>query len=332
MRRPADGVASVPPERSTTVTDEDLIRSLLESATADLRAPDLNLRPGPPVVPLQSGQRPARDSWPKRLPLAVTAAAIGAAAAVLVMFGLGEPATTVVTPHPGPAPQTTTLDQPGTSALYQLASTVRALPLPTGRYAVQLEKQRQGSVSYLKATVIDSLTGNTWTYQRGAGVPSVLPMAPGFSPTESELQASDPTDPARLRAALISQATASDPHPESPQAPDALAVTQAIQTLWNPLVEPALRAALVAVIASSPGVVTDTHATDSMGRPAIEISYNDTGSGYSLSVYLDPSTGTVLENSQRPSAASANPADGGSDVYLSQYWTDVPPTTNPLNG
>ncbi len=326
------------------MTDEDLLRTLLETATADLAAPDLRLRPAPTVVPLPERSQPAgptRRSWPRRIPLAVTAAAMGAAAAVAAMLAVGTGVASrsphsggsagSLTPRAGPAQLQ---PQPqGRPVLIDLASEVRALPVPSGRYAVQVERQQEGSVSYLKATIIDSRTGDTWTYQRGAGVPSVLPMAPGFSPTEAQLQASDPTDPTQLRAALIAQATAAAPQGAAMhQTPDDLAVTEAINTLWNPLVQPALRAALVTVIASSPGVETDAHATDSSGRRAIRISYVDTGTGERLSVYLDPSTAAVLENSQRPSTAGADQATGGRDVYLSQYWTDAPPTTDPLSG
>lgn len=204
-----------------------------------------------------------------------------------------------------------------------------------GRYAVQIEQQTQGAVSFVKATIIDSRSGDTWTYQRGPGVPAVLPVAPRFSPTEAQLQASDPTDPVALRAALIAQASSTEPVTAvtgSVATPEDLAVTRAIDTLWNPLVQPALRSALVSVIAASPGVVTDDAATDSRGRKAIEISYRDAAVGVALSVYLDPSTGVVLENSERPYRATADPSLAGHDVYLSQYWTDTSPTRDPLAG
>lgn len=307
------------------MTDEDVLRSLFAAASADLHAPKLHVRPGAPVVPLHrrpTAPKPApapKRSWPRRSLITGVAALAGAAAAVVAMLGFRAQVPAVHHPaatHPA-------------GVLYQLASTVRALPGPTGRYAVQIEQQSEGSSAYLKASVIDSRTGDTWTYQRGPGVPAVLPMAPGFSPTEAQLQASDPTDPARLRAALVAQASAS--HPVAPETPDDLAVTQAIDTLWNPLVEPPLRSALVSVIASSPGVITDAHAVDSKGRKAIEISYDDGGLGVRLSVYLDPSTATVLESSEQPYTANANPALAGHDLYLSQYWTDAAPTTNPLD-
>lgn len=313
------------------MTDEDILRSLFQTATADLHAPPVHIRPRASVVPFTP--KPSSPSpspmqtriRPGRALLGVGAALAGAAAAVAAMlvFQAGAPAgRRPATGHP-------VIGHP-TRVLYQLAATVRVLPVPTGRYAVQVEQQSEGSSSYLKASVIDSRTGDTWTYQQGPGVPAVLPMAPGFSPTETQLQASDPTDPARLRAALIAQAAAAAPDPVAPQTPDDLAVTQAFDTLWNPLVQPPLRSALVSVIASSPGVTTDPHASDSTGRPAIEISYDDRRLGARFSLYLDPSTATVLENSEQPYTPSANPDLAGHDVYLSQYWTDTAPTTNPL--
>lgn len=302
------------------MSDEEFLQSLLRSATADLRAPEARPLRRPAVVTMPG--RPAPDRPParrerrRRVLIAVVAAAAGAAAALAATVGFGTPTRPAL--------------HPVASVLYRLAAQVKTLPAPTGRYAVQIEQQSEQSSTYLKATVIDSLTGDTWTYQKGPGVPAVLPMAPGFSPTEAALQKADPLDPARLRAALIAQARARSA--PAGQTPTDLAVMQAINLLWNPLVQPALRSALVSVIASSPGVTTDAHATDSRGRPAIEISYDDTGLGVRLSVYLQPGTGMVLENSERPYTATADRSLAGSDVYLSQYWTDASPATDPLGG
>lgn len=315
------------------MTDEELLRSLLQTATRDLQAPRVQLRSRLTLAPVTTPPTATRRRWRRKLLLGATAVGVGAAAAVGTTLGLGigNTAATRTPPRAGRSTAAAPAATTGSAVLYRLASTVRALPSPTGRYAVQVEQQTEGSSSYLKATVIDSRTGNTWTYQRGPGVPSVLPMAPGFSPTEAQLQSSDPTDPTKLRTALIAQASAANPHPLAPQTPNDLAVTQAIDTLWNPLVQPALRGALVSVIASSPGVSTDPRATDARGRKSIEISYRNPGLGVRLSVYLDPATGTVLESSEEPYTAGANPSLAGSDVYLSQYWTNTSPTVNPLD-
>lgn len=319
--------------------------ALFDAATTDLHAPRVQVRPRPRVVPLSvpagvpAGRRP--PSWTRRVLTTGGAAAAGALVAVVVaVFGFGAGTTSEIRVVPGSAPNGERTSAPapsgasgppgvsGPAVLYQLASTVRSLPAPTGRYAVQIEQQTEGSSTYLKASIIDSRTGDSWTYQRGPGVPAVLPMAAGFSPSEAQLQSSDPTDLTRLRSALIAQAYAAGVGTGS-QTPDDLAVTQAIDTLWNPLVQPPLRAALVSVIASSPGVITNPHATDARGRRAIKISYIDAALGTRLSVYLDPSTGVVLEGSERTYTATAR-VPSGKDVYLSQYWTDTSPTVNPL--
>lgn len=308
-------------------TEEIVLRSLFEAATRDLHAPPvLRRHPTPAPGPTFAAPRKRR-----RLPLAGVATAAAAALITVLGFGVGAgPGHGGHPANPGAGTAAAPTAASGSPTLYHLAAAIRALPAPAGRYAVQIERQREGATSYLKATIIDSRTGNTWTYQRGPGVPAVLPMAPGFSPTEAQLQSGEPTDPTRLKAALVAQASAGNPHLLARQTPADLAVTQAIDTLWNPLVQPALRSALVAVIAASPGVRTDGHATDSQGRRSIEISYRDAGLGMQLSVHLDPSTGTVLESSEQPYTTAADPSLAGHDVYESRYWTNASPTVDPL--
>ena len=320
--------------------DELTLRSLLEAATRDLHAP-----PAPPHlqrtgVPPRTGRTggPARRRPRRALVVttaAATAAATGAAAALAAVLWSGAGTPSSPTGHdpssraPGAGAAAAAVPATGSTALYRLAASVRALPTPTGRYAVQVEQQTERRTTYLKATIIDSRTGDAWTYQRGPGVPAALPKAPGFSPTEAQLQAGFPTDPAALKQALIARARAAAPDSPTPQSPDGLAVTEAIDTLWNPLVKPPLRAALVSVIASCAGVVTDARAIDARGRAAIKIRYNDARLGVEWSVFLDPVTGAVLESAESP-AATADPGLAGDDVYLSHYWTDAPPTSNPL--
>lgn len=334
-------------------SDEDFLRSLLQRATADLQAPAPHARPGANVTRLTpaapdehrgpahlrrgASGRASRGGRGRSWPRTATAVAVGAAAALAVVFGIG--GTTAPEVHPLQVPVatgvTSTSEPAGRHLLLRLAAATRVQAAPQGRYVVQIEVQTEGKVRYLKASVIDSHNGNTWTYQQGDGVPATLPMAPGFSPSEKQLQAQDPTDPRALRAALIAQARAAGPSVVGPPpTPEDLAVTQALNTLWNPLVQPALRAALVTVIAEAPGVRVDPHATDARGRPAIEISYRDTALEQTLAVYVDASTGFVLESAQRSYATTA-PLDGlgsGSDVYLSQYWTNQSPTVDPLGG
>ncbi len=92
---------------------------------------------------------------------------------------------------------------------------------------------------------------------------------------------------------------------------------QASDLLWNPLVGPALRAALYKVLAAVPGVTVTTSAHDSIGRPAVEISRADTSGlpggkpdGISYATYESPATGAVLE-----STVTYPP---GSDIVTSQ--------------
>lgn len=316
------------------MTDDEILRSLLKAATRDLQAPQVHARPLRAVVPLPT-RRPAdrtRD-FPRRLVFGATAAATGAAAALVTVFGFGLGTSPQKTNAPtsgasGGGPSAVMSSGPG--VLYQLAASVRTLPTPTGRYAVQIERQTEQGTSYLKATVVDSRTGDAWTYQRGPDVPATLPKATGFTPTEAQLRANYPTNPARLKQALIAQAAAANSGQPSSETRNDLAVTQAIETLWNPLVQPPLRAALVSVIAATPGVHIEAHTLDARGRNAINIGYDDKQLNVRWSVYLDPSTGAVLESAEVPTAGgSASLA--GEDLYLSHYWTDASPTTNPLD-
>jgi hypothetical protein len=302
--------------------EHDQLRTLLRQATSDLRAPEVHVRPsGAVVVPLPTAA--PHPSWRRRRVLhTAAAAAVGAAVATAAVLGAGR-----TSPTPGGARAAAPVAGP--AVLDRLAESVQSLPAPTQRYAVQVEQQTEGGSSYRKATVVDRRTGDTWTYQQGDGVPTSLPMAPHFVPTEAQLQARYPTDRAELRKALVAQAVADTGTPGL-SAQD-LAVTQAIDTLWNPLVQPALRAALVSVIARSPGIAVDAQATDALGRRAIRITYVAASLHQRLSVYLDPATGDVLQTSQRSTSATS-PAgmSHGSDVYLQQYWTNTPPTVDPL--
>jgi hypothetical protein len=66
--------------------------------------------------------------------------------------------------------------------------------------------------------------------------------------------------------------------------------------LWNPLVGPALRAALYKVLATTPDVQVNTDARDLSGRPAIEISRPNYTVGEVVATFEDPSNGSVLES------------------------------------
>ena len=63
---------------------------------------------------------------------------------------------------------------------------------------------REVQDTYRRTSVIDSITGDVWTYQKGAGVPAELPVDRHGSMTQAQFDAV-PTAPAALRAFLISQ-------------------------------------------------------------------------------------------------------------------------------
>ena len=137
--------------------------------------------------------------------------------------------------------------------------------------------------TYARTSVLDSLTGDVWTYQRGAGVPSELPVARHDSPTAAQFDAM-PTGTASLRALLLKQAKEQQAQAIAEQqkelkargknavirqphlTDDDLVFEQATTLLWNPLVGPELRSALYKVLAATPGVRVDSHARDDLGR------------------------------------------------------------------
>jgi hypothetical protein len=74
-------------------------------------------------------------------------------------------------------------------ALYKLSSAAAGTARPGGRYVILAERQD----NYERTSVVDSLTGDVWTYQRGAGVPSELPVARHDSPTAASSTRCRPT-------------------------------------------------------------------------------------------------------------------------------------------
>ena len=284
--------------------DEDILRELMHRGTDDLHAP-------PRVTSRIVSQHRRRRLRNRALSVAATGAVAGTALA-LVASG---PEGTAAKPGVPGALATATRGVPGLkltaaqTTLYHLSSAAAATPRPTGRYVSMAEKQD----GYGKTSVIDSLTGDIWTYQSGSGVPGELPVDKGGSPTEAAFDTM-PTEPAALRALLLSQANqqqaqaaaeqkmlAKDPKKaafvmRNPKlTDDDLVFEQATDMLWNPLVGPGLRAALYKVLADTPGVVVNAHATDDSGRPAVEISRYDSAAGVDDQTFENPSTGAVLE-------------------------------------
>lgn len=300
-------------------TDEDIVRELLHRYTD-------HVRPPASIATGVAARQCRRDRRRRVVSFAATGAALGTAAGVIA----------VVPGHSSPAP-----GSPGTSGgtrpvirltanqrvLYRLSSVAARHPLGQGRYAVMSTE----GANLKDTSVIDSRTGNMWSYQKGSdGNPSGKGFSPHYSPTSAQFAAM-PTGLAALRAALITQwdeQTKPVPNPLRRKAPipvprpvtvtdDDKVFQQASGILWNPLAGPALRSALYKVLAAVPGVTVNPSARDSTGRPAVEISRADNSGrpgGRSdrviYATYESPATGAVLE-----SAVTYPP---GSDVVTPQ--------------
>lgn len=306
-------------------TDEDILRELLHHGTEDLHAPS-RITSG-----IISSQR-RRRLRNRALTVAATGAAAGTAFAVVASApGSGSGGTPGRTSQQAghatssPALRLTAAQ----TTLYQLSSAAAASPRPAGRYVVLTEKQD----NYQRTSVIDSVTGDVWTYQHGAGVPSELPVDRAGSPTEAQFDAM-PSDPAALRALLLKQAQQQQaqaaaeqqriwkiknkgkPFPATLQpklTDDDLVFEQATDMLWNPLVGPSLRSALYKVLANTPGVAVDPHAHDSIGRAAVEISRYSGAERVDDKTYQNPATGAVLETAFTYPGTEPE----GTDIYTS---------------
>lgn len=299
-------------------TDEDALRELLHRATDDVHAPSA-ITAG--IVTRH--HRRLRNT--RILSIATTSVAAAAVVAAVVVTRVGPSA-------PGHAQQPTTLPVvklpvvklTAVQVLDQLSVAAAHAPQPTDRYVAlteldlypvaypqdllseflnpklppaaraQFERTvtKYGSV---RTVVFDGVTGDVRAYQHAAGAPSEFPVSPHESPTRAEF-AAWPTNPAKLRALLVSQAGQGvnvDINGVTDTADD-MVFEEATEWLWNPLLSPALRAAMYKVLAATPGVTVKTGTTDAAGRPAIEISRYDSFAGME-STFESPGTGTVLE-------------------------------------
>jgi hypothetical protein len=322
--------------------DEDILRELMLRSTDDLHAPS--------AVSAEIVTRYRRRHRRGRvLSVAVTGVAAGAAVGVVVAASGSSPAGSSSASGRHAARMPVVRLTAAQHALYRLSSVAAAARQPEGRYAVLSERQD----NYEKTTVIDSRTGDAWTYQHGAGVPGELPVARHFSPTEAAFAAM-PTDPAALRAALIAAA-----NKQAAQASKQLAqelkkrgkrvkilpssapresasdkvFEQATDMLWNPLVSPSLRSALLKVLATTPGVVVNKNASNGIGRPAVKISRFDSAADVTVATFESPSTGRVLESiyTQDAGGVSGASSQTSSDLYRSVTRTDTRPA-NPYQG
>lgn len=317
---------------------EQSLRDLMQRSTADLHAP-AGVAAG---IAARYRRRTVRR---RALGLAVTGAAAGTAFGVI--------ASGAAAPTGGRGPASASQSGPGIrltadQITLRHLSTVAAKSSPlSGRYVVMKERQ-SGGVS--RTSVLDSHTGDVWTFQQGPGIPAQLPEAKNDSPTAADF-AQMPTSPAALRALLVQQnqqqmkqfqawerqqlatlppALAKKKDIAVPvQAPgltdDDIVFSQATDMLWNPLVGPALKAALFTVLEQTPGVQVNPAATDADGRAAVEISRTDS-LGETITVYENPATATVLET------GGTGPQGTYLDLYLSITSTNTAPTASQYGG
>jgi hypothetical protein len=323
-------------------TDEDALRELLHRATDDLRAPSA-------VTADIVARHHRRLRNTRILSLTTTSVAAAAMVAAVVVTRVGPSA-------PGHAQHPTTLppvELTAVQVLDQLSVAAAQAPQPTGRYIALTELDLYPDAAYPKdllseflnpklppalrgqfeqmvtkygserTVVFDGVTGDVWAYQHAAGAPSEFPVSPHGSPTRAEF-AAWPTNPAKLRALLVSQAGQGinlDINGVMDTADD-LVFQEATQWLWNPLLSPALRSAMYKVLAATPGVAVKTGTTDAAGRPAIEISRYDSFAGME-STFESPGTGAVLEQGGGP--------EDGPGVYATVTGSATLPA-NPYRG
>jgi hypothetical protein len=324
-------------------TDEDLLRDLMHRATGDLRARS-EITTG---IVTASRRRHVRG---RALGIGVTgaaaAAAVGVAAVASSASGSGHAA------RPGNSGQAIQLTA-AQRTLKHLSARAAAAAAPVGPW-VKMTEQAGGQK---KTTIIDTRNGNVWTYQpdAGKGVPPVLFSKAGM-PTAAQL-AAYPTSTASLRVFLIRQARQQQAQAEREMLAQAAklpkrlrhlkritmasqpketsndwAFSQAAYVLWNPEISPTLRAALLKVIAATPGVAVNSHATDSLGRPAVEISRYDPQAKYTEAVFEAPDATRVLEtDSMEPATPAHNGLPGEKayqlyDTYLSITWSATRPS------
>jgi hypothetical protein len=328
-------------------TDEDALRELLHRATDDVHAPSAIT-----VGIVTRHHRRLRNT--RILSIATTSVAAAAVVAAVVVTRVGPSAPGHAQPPTAlPAVKLPVVKLPvvkltAVQVLDQLSVAAAHAPQPTDRY-VALTELDLYPVAYPKdllseflnpelppasraqfertitkygserTVVFDGVTGDVWAYQHAAGAPSEFPVSPHQSPTRAEF-AAWPTNPAKLRALLVSQAGQGvnlDINGVTDTADDVV-FQEATEWLWNPLLSPALRSAMYKVLAATPGVTVKTGTTDAAGRPAIEISRYDSFAGME-STFESPGTGVVLEQG------------GGTEVGPGVYAAVTGSATLPAN-
>jgi hypothetical protein len=161
--------------------------------------------------------------------------------------------------------------------------------------------------------------------------------APGEFPNDT-VTTGLPTDPARLRDALYSRSgpDGASPEPQTTVSPgqdgmDASVEQSIVNLLGMANTTPALRAALLEVLAGMPDAIIELDATDPAGRPAYRITVTTFGGPTVHELYVDPATHELLAHVQTGSDGtlwfelvleSAGVTDGTSDAATESV---VPP-------
>jgi hypothetical protein len=303
------------------ITDEDFLRELLHRATDDLHAPS--------AVAAGIVTRHRRRLRNTRI-LSITTTSVAAAAVVaaVVVTRVG-PSAPSQERHQAllPATELPPVKLTAMQVLDQLSVAAARAPQPADRYIALTEIRGGLGPRYEQMTVFDALTGDVWTYEDGSNLPSGSPVSTHWSPTRAEF-AAWPTNPAKLRALLLTPGVPAVGLAEvfkdviPGESPDGLVFEEATNWLWDPLLSPALRSAMYKVLAATPGVTVKTGTTDTIGRPAIEISRYDSATHEESTTFESPSTGAVLEQDF---------SDAGTDVYAAVTGYATPPV-NPYSG
>jgi hypothetical protein len=325
-------------------TDEDIIRDLLHQYTDQVQ-------PRASIATGVAARQRHRERRRRLASVAAAGAALGTAAGVIAVApGHSSPPPAGPSAAGGTQPKIIlTADQ---RALYQLSSVAAGQSQQHARYAVMSTE----GTGLKDTSVIDSLTGDMWSYQKGTdGNPSGKGYSRDYSPTAAQFAAM-PASLAGLRAALITRWKDQTGAPARPvkktgrptpvplpvlESDNDMVFQEATYLLWNPLVGPTLRSALYKLLATVPGVHVSTSAKDAIGRRAVELSRTDTSGlpggksdGQTYTTYESPTTAAVLESTitYPPGSGVVTPQDPDgtsavvdSTVYLSVSWASAVP-------
>lgn len=340
---------SVYAEWSTTRSNEILTDIIGKGDVASAVAAD----PGVHEIPLRflpaSGSR--RRRWASALPLAASVAVLAVAAAVIVaILPSGRSGSDGAAGRLGPA-----FDPPAGLSNTSLGS---------GQYSYRVDQQIDLDANGKpKPHGLDAMIDRNWVAPNG-DILSVRTGSqnecytfahsakPNFQEPTQAFFAALPTDVGALARFMRDRVDGSSSREEAVF----VAVGDALRTA-DGLASPRLRAAFVAVLSRTPGVVVHENAQDYLGRPAVRADFVDERKrpGEIASLYFDPTTFQLLEqrsgntsqrNASQPKAQNfpsapydAPPASGDSpddltgaayvDVMTSEKVVDKLPTIPP---